>query len=216
MMAPRHGAGCFIRQHKTVLQRLLEKQVENYFGRMLLRTICYSFGVGVFVAGASATDYAVSWALGLTGCLFLVAHAKRISLRVCPEVHVDSATLAQIEREEGWYDKALLALFYAKHGEPSPATYDSASISALSQVGSNFDAAAQGVVSGAMVLYPLNDVIQLVEASCKLSGELPPSTWRSQTLSFKAVSYVGVCVFVAGFGVSLGVLTTMLHITEKL
>jgi len=205
-----------MRPIKTVLQKLLERQTEVRFGRTCVRMICYAVGVVVFLAGVSATDFTVSWALGLTGCLFLIAFAKKISVRVFADVLVGFDTLEQIEREEGWFDKGLVDLFYAKHGEPSPPVYDEASISKLSPSGPNFDAAARGVTTGEHVSYPLYDVIQLVEASSKLSGDDHPSSLRCPGLSFKAMSYVAVCFFVAGFGVSLGVFTTALRISGKM
>lgn len=203
-------------KYKTVLQSLMERQAEVSFGRLFVRTICYALGVGAFILGAVVTDLVVSAALGLMACLLFVAYAQRISLRFVPGVRVTAEELLQIEREEGWYDKGLLELFYLKHGAPSPAQYDEDSIAALALSGSNFDAVAEGIIRGRDNTYPLGDVSRLVEASCKMRGEVPTSFERGVGFSVRALAYVTCSFFLSGLGVSLCLMITMMQVSGRM
>lgn len=198
---------------KTCLSGLLDRHAEVRYGRTSLRLTFFAIGVCLYAVCAWLSSNPLTLSLGLSVCLAIVVASVPISRRLFPSVLVSNDELIQIEREEGWFDKGLLALFYAKHGVPVNGVLESEGVEALPVHGSNFDIAIRSILhTNRSGQYPIEDVCALVEASARLDpSSLPTSAYQHQ-LGFRATAYLGVGVFTISAITLLGVFFTVLRV----
>lgn len=201
---------------KTSLEVLLDRRSEVYHGRYAIKMMCFSMGLCAIAISTSVSSFPPTIALGFGVCLVLILISGPLSRRIFPSLYITGEELQQIEREEGWFNKNLLALFYAKHGHPKRGSsldspFEASDVAGLPLVGANFNVAVQGVL-GAKRLeqYPINDVCALVEASARLDGLGIPTAVQTHNLGRKASMHLGVGVFIFGLVVCSGIIATAL------
>lgn len=198
---------------KTCLLGLLDRHAEVRYGRTAFRLTCFSIGVCLYAVCAWLSSDPLTLSLGLSICLAIAVSSVPVSRKLFPGVLVSNDELLQIEREEGWFDKGLLVLFYAKHGDPVTGPLDSEGVEALPIHGSNFDAATQSILhTNRSGQYPINDVCALVEASARLDPSGLASSASLHQLGTRATIYLGAGVFTISVITLISVFFTVLKV----
>lgn len=197
-----------------VLLRRLNQQYEIRWGRYLVRSVFGALGVVAYSAGLSVmcfTDHGAvfqiaSQGLGLLLGLCLFWMGGPVSGALFNEVRISTSDLAQIERDEGWFDKGLAAMFYAKHGNPLPAELNSEVTMELSSLGHGFHRVAGALCEPDEEFgYPIEDVVLLVQGSSLLSALGAPALGLYPHLTPRAMIYIAASVLVASLPACIAV-----------
>lgn len=197
----------------TSLSRLLARQYEVRWGRYFVRSLFAGLGVVAYCLGLSFALFTdangvvlmAGQGLGLMigGGLFWLGFP--VSASVFRDIKVTSSDLSQIERDEGWFDKGLSAMFYSANGNLLPSEFNGELTVELASAGHDFRRVALAVCRpGREVEYSLADVVLLVQSSGRLSTlEIPVSDLEPH-ITNRAMAYVVCTVMVGALPVCLG------------